>query len=121
MRAMPSPTSRTLPTSPATTWSLTPLNCSTSTETISSALNGMAAPLVQLWANRLETCANTEVIDPVPHADDQSAQDLRIHRLLQDWLEPGRLDQIGPQPGALGVGQWHRRPYLDLELAGMLL
>src|SRR5437773_12559646 len=84
---MPSPTSRTRPTSRA---SSCPRYCSISvcnTETISSALNLMTASRYKLVPNRLEPGANRGVVQPIAHAHDHATEQLRIDRRLQDRVE----------------------------------
>src|SRR5438045_866289 len=102
---MPSPTSRTRPTS----WAWTPVCVSlislSITETISPTLNGMAAPLDQVVADGLDAGAYAGVVDPVPDAHNHPAQQGRVDRLVEDRLAPGDLLQVAVQPAALVVGQ----------------
>src|SRR4051794_12128998 len=88
-RAMPSPTSSTRPVSRVSSWGPDrPISCSR-TETISSALNLMTAPLDHLVPDVRKAGAHAGVVEPVPHAHHQPAQqvgvDARVeHRLLAE-------------------------------------
>src|SRR5215472_9950238 len=119
MRAMPSPTSSTVPVSrasmPVRDWRI---SCSR-TETISSTLNAMAAPLDQLVLHRLEAGADAGVVDPVLDADDQAAEDGGIDGLLEDRLEVGDGADVLAEPVALLVGQGDRRADVDGQPAGL--
>src|SRR3954452_245214 len=72
IRAMPSPTSSTRPTSVRVTWAW---NCSISrwiTEVISSALNFMRLPFDQSLAELFESIADRGVVDVVADLDDEA-------------------------------------------------
>src|SRR4051812_33880244 len=107
---MPSPTSRTLPTS-RTSWpEASPLISRVRTETISSGLNFIAAPRQQLIANGLDPVPDRAVEHPVADLDDHPAQQRLVHLGLNDRVEPrgpanGLLEMLG-----LLVGQRDRRP-----------
>src|SRR5262245_30775379 len=105
MRAMPSPTSRTVPVSRASMPARAPSISREITETISSTLNAMAAPLDELVADLAQAGADAGVVDPVVDADDQAPEDGRVYRLLEDRHEVPHGADVGPQPVALGVGQ----------------
>src|SRR5512142_1382924 len=84
IRAMPSPTSSTRPTSVRVTsaW-----NCSISrwmTEVISSALNFMRLPFDQAMAKLFQTVPHRGVVDVVADLDDQPPDQGRVHHDVQD-------------------------------------
>src|SRR5262245_62665990 len=106
---MPSPTSSTRPTSRALIVGSTSLIWPTSTEMISSARNGMAAPLDQLIAGLVDAGADAGVVDPVADAHDQPAQQVGIDLFLQDGFDLGHLPHVGAHATALVVGQRHGR------------
>src|SRR5437773_7825177 len=117
---MPSPTSRTRPTSRA---SSCPRYCSISvcnTETISSALNLMTASRYKLVPNRLEPGANRGVVQPIAHAHHHASEQLRIDCRLQNGVELQCLAQLLPQTILLIVGQWHGRAHLHANPLGPL-
>src|SRR3954453_23803414 len=95
MRAMPSPTSSTWPTSRE---ARPPLNCVISrsrTEVISATFSDdMTAPLDELAAHRLQAGADARVVHPVPHPDDQPAQDVRIDGFVENRLHVGRRPHV---------------------------
>src|SRR5438552_2600220 len=110
---MPSPTSRTRPTSltsrPVPASLISPLR----TETISPALNFMGASLDQVGTDRLQVGPGAAVVQPVGDADDQAADQLGVHGRLDDRLlaQQGAdlvLDAVG-----LALGQRHRGANLD--------
>src|SRR3954453_20141444 len=73
IRAMPSPTSSTRPTSVRVTWAW---NCSISrwmTEVISSALNFMRLPFDQSLAELFQSVADRGIVEVVADLDDQAA------------------------------------------------
>src|SRR3954454_458092 len=83
-RAIPSPTSRTRPTSDRVTsaW-----NCSISfwmTEVISSALNFMRLPFDQALSELFQAVADRGVIDVVADLHDQAADQGRVDFEFQD-------------------------------------
>src|SRR3954452_2889476 len=88
-RAMPSPTSRTCPTSVRV---ISGVNCSISrwiTELISSALNFMRLPFDQSLADLFETILYGSIADLVADLDDQAADQRGIGR---DFHHGGRGD-----------------------------
>src|SRR5437016_1682545 len=90
---MPSPTSRTRPTSRVSSCVLYWRISSTSTETISSALNLMTAHLPQLFAQIDESRPHRAVKDPVADAQDHAAHEGGLAPLLADnAAEEERLD-----------------------------
>src|SRR5262249_42881461 len=106
---MPSPTSRTRPISRATAL---PLNWSISlrrTETISSALNRMAASLDELFAEYVQAGPHAGVVDPVVYLHHQAAQEFGFDGRVQHGLLAERLTQLTGQALALVVGQGDRR------------
>src|SRR5215470_13766976 len=81
---MPSPTSRTWPTSLRVT---SGENCSISrwiTELISSALNLMRLPFDQAMAYQCETALHRRVVHLIADLDDQAADQRRIGGQAQD-------------------------------------
>src|SRR6516165_10559388 len=113
MRAMPSPTSRTRPTSPASSreWYSSISFCNT--ETISLALNLMTASRDNLFANPVQTRTHRGIVEPVAHPDPESAEEIAVYLGLQNRLQVERFPNLLPQAGLLGIGQRHRR--LDLD------
>src|SRR5229473_4242372 len=112
MRAMPSPTSSTRPTSRASSW---PRYCSISacnTETISSALNLMTASLYELIPNRIKPGSNRGVVEPIADPHDDTAQEVWIDFRLQHGLEFQVRTQLLHQAVGLSVGQGHGRAHL---------
>src|SRR5947208_3158145 len=107
MRAIPSPTSSTVPTSRASMPVVTFLICSLITETISSTLNAMAAPLHQLTPHGLDARADAGVVDPVVYPDDQAPEDVGIDGLVQDRLPVAQRPDVVDQPLPLLVVQRH--------------
>src|SRR5215217_7930567 len=84
IRAMPSPTSSTRPTSVRVTWAS---NCSISltiTEAISSALNFMRLPFHQSLAKLFEPVADRGVEDVVADLDDQAADQAGVDLVVHD-------------------------------------
>src|SRR5262249_1432337 len=104
MRAMPSPTSRTVPVSRAST---PVLISSTNTETISSTLNAMTAPIDELIPDVLEACEDAGVVDPVLNADDQAAEDVGIDLLVEDRLDGDHGTDVVLDPVPLLIRQRH--------------
>src|SRR4051794_31005985 len=98
MRAMPSPTSRTRPTSRDSTSRPNCEICSRRTETISPGLNLITTSLDQLVPDGVEPGADAGVVEPVAHLHDQPAQKVRIDAQLQDGLAPEGLLQLAAQP-----------------------
>src|SRR6478609_6416473 len=109
-RAIPSPTSRTLPTS-RTSWPPpSPPISRVRTETISSGLNFIAAPRQQLIADGLDPVPDRAVKDLVADLDDHPAQQGLVHLGRDDRVEPGGLADRLPELLGLGVGQRDGRP-----------
>src|SRR4051794_35840513 len=84
IRAMPSPTSSTRPTSVRVTWAW---NCSISrwmTEVISSALNFMRLPFDQSLAELFESVSDRGVVQIVADLDDQPPDQGRVDRVPDD-------------------------------------
>src|SRR4051812_26610324 len=102
---MPSPTSRTRPTSRESGPTSKPLISSLMTETISPTFNAMAAPLDELVLDRLQARPDAGVVDPVAHPHDQSAQDVRVHGFVQNRLPAADGADVADQPLAFRVGQ----------------
>src|SRR5262249_26458236 len=114
---MPSPTSRTRPTSRTSSWAL---YCSISgirTETISSALNFMACTLEEMFPNIEQLGADRGVVQPVADADDHAADDLRIDHRHQGRLQLHALTQLLDQFFTLVVRQRNGRSYMHILLA----
>src|SRR5437764_2258564 len=120
MRAMPSPTSRTRPTSSTPTslpyWSISFRR----TETISSGLNLMAAALDQLIADDVQLMADAGIVEPVAHLHDHTPEQVGIDLLFQHRLAFGDLAKLVDEPAALVVQQGRRCPHLDAHLVGPL-
>src|SRR5580704_14749428 len=102
---MPSPTSRTRPSSRATAlpriWSISRVR----TETISSALNRMTASLDELFADHVKTGADAGVVDPVVLLYHQSPQQTGVDGGGQYGFLPERGPQLAGQPRPLVVAQ----------------
>src|SRR5437763_3155607 len=114
---MPSPTSSTLPTSRASTcWRY----CSISlcrTETISSALNLMAASRDELVLDRFEPRLQRQVVEQVADLDLQPAEQVRVHHFDQDRLHPELLAGRRLDALALLVVERHGRAHLEADPA----
>src|SRR5260370_24973129 len=115
MRAMPSPTSSTRPTSRASSLARYWLISVCSTETISSALNLMTAFLDDLVADVLQLRTDRPVIHPVADLDDQAAEQFRIDASFQDRFLVELLPELLREALALLVGQRHRALDLDAQ------
>src|SRR5438093_13471496 len=112
---MPSPTSRTRPTSRVSSWVR---YCSISrcrTETISSALNLMTAHLPELFAQIEDLGTHRAVEDEVADPQDHAAQELRLDLLVDDRLQAEGAAQVGQQPLGLLDGEGHGGAHLDAE------
>src|SRR6516165_713836 len=84
---MPSPTSRTWPTSLVASW---PLKSSISlcrTEAISSALNFMETPLLDALAQLLDARGQRAIVNGIGDPDDDSADQRRIDLGLENRVE----------------------------------
>src|SRR5438552_13466476 len=118
MRAMPSPTSSTRPTSRASSlvryWSISVWR----TETISSALNLMTASLNNLVPDRVEPGAHRGVVEPIADPHDQTAEQLRIGPHVQERLALERFLQFMTQSFALVIGQRCGAVDFDAHSAG---
>src|SRR5262249_26886373 len=114
---MPSPTSRTRPTSRVSSlaryWSISFVI----TETISSALNLMTATLHQLFAEHVEPGAHRTVEQPVAHAQDEAAEDAGIDGHVQQRLQFKGSAQVVHQALLLVLGKRHGRAHLDAKTA----
>src|SRR4051812_31025056 len=88
---MPSPTSRTRPTSRTSDPAPSPLISRWRTETISSGLNFMAAPGQQLISDGVDARSHRTVEDLVAHLDDHPAQQTFVNAGGNDRLQPGRV------------------------------
>src|SRR5579871_6870614 len=101
MRAIPSPTSSTRPTSrtsiPERYWSISACR----TETISSALNLMTASRDELVPKVVEACADRAVVDPVAHVYYEAADQLGIDLGFHDRLQMESILQFLAEPLAL--------------------
>src|SRR5438128_1233648 len=112
---MPSPTSRTRPTSRVSSWVR---YCSISrcrTETISSALNLMTAHLPELFAQIEDLGTDRAVEDEVADPQDHAAQELPLDRLVDDGFQLESAAQVGHQPLGLLGSQGHGGVDLDAE------
>src|SRR5205085_11064422 len=100
---MPSPTSRTRPTSRVSSWVR---YCSISrcrTETISSALNLMTAHLPQLFAQIEDLGSHRAVEHEVADPQDHAAPELRLDLLVDDGFQVESAAQVAHQAfGLLG-------------------
>src|SRR5262249_51687229 len=100
---MPSPTSRTRPTSRA---SSAVRYCSISfpiTEMISSALNLMAGTLEELVPDIDVLGADGGIVEPVADAHLQAAEHVGIDSLVKDRLAAEQRAELADQTVALGV------------------
>src|SRR5262245_34422220 len=118
MRAMPSPTSRTRPTSPSLPTSRPKCEiCSRRTETISPGLNLITASLDQLVLYRVQPGADAGVVQPVAHLHHQSTQEIRVNLHFQDRLARECLAQLAAQPLLVVLVERHRRADLHPHLS----
>src|SRR5579884_1840031 len=118
---MPSPTSRTRPTSRV---SMPVRYCSISvwrTETISSALNLITASFNELVADLLELRANRGVVNPIAHADHEAANQVRLDSTFEDRLLTQAGAQLLDQLLALIGGQGDRALHFHANAAGALI
>src|SRR5688572_5697648 len=122
MRAIPSPTSSTRPTSWTTAPSLpASLISFRRTETISSGLNFMTATLDQLIADLVQSLTDACVVLPVVDPDDQPAQDVRIDPLVHHGLLAGELAHLPGEPLALLLAQGDGTRDVHVDLSCPLL
>src|SRR5438132_355078 len=107
MRAMPSPTSSTRPTSRASSleryWSISVWR----TETISSALNLITASRDELVSDTLKAGADRAVVEPVADADHQPTEQIGLHARVKERLQAEGVAELLAQAVALVVGQGH--------------
>src|SRR2546422_1077696 len=118
MRAMPSPTSSTRPTSRV---SICERYCSISlvrTETISSALNLMTTSRDELVPDNVKLRADRGVVDPVAYLHHQSAQKIGIDPRFQNGFQTKRLVQFLLKAFTLIVRQGERRGNLHTDAPG---
>src|SRR3954447_26388562 len=118
---MPSPTSRTRPTSRVSAPVLRSLISRVRTETISSGLNRMAATLDELVPQGFQLRADGGVVQPVAHPHHQAADQVGVHFRREDRLAPEARAQFVAQPLELLLRQRRGRAHLDGDLAGPLL
>src|SRR5436190_22593196 len=106
---MPSPTSRTRPTSltvmPSRYWLISAVR----TETISSALNLMTASLDELTQYLLKLGADRAVVDVVARLHHQAANQFGVYLDFQDRFRLQSLTQFVLQAILLVAGQGHCR------------
>src|SRR5436309_1974299 len=121
MRAMPSPTSRTRPTSRDSTSRPRFRIWSVRTETISPGLNLITASLDELVPNSVDAAAHAGVVQPVAHLHDQPPQEVRLDAQLQDRLALEGLAQLAAQALLVVVVERHGGADLDAHLPGVLL
>src|SRR5581483_2761629 len=124
MRAMPSPTSSTRPTSSTVftpDFSLAFSISGIRTETISSGLNFMTATLDQLIAEDVELMTHAGIIAPVADLYDEPAQQVGIDGGVQDRFFLGQVPQLVDQALALVVRQWDGGADEDADAVGALL
>src|ERR1700728_2220921 len=106
---MPSPTSRTCPTSLVASW---PLKSSISfcrTEAISSALNFMETPLLDAVAQLRHPRGQRAIVNGVADPDHNSADQRRIDLGLEYGFEGERFGQALPQAVPRLVAERHGR------------
>src|SRR5262245_19529770 len=113
MRAMPSPTSSTLPVSCARMSPRKSRICASITETISSALNLMTASLDELFPKGFQPGADRGVVQPIADAHHHAADQVGVELRFQDRLELHFLPQDLGQLVALRVGE--RKGAADLH------
>src|SRR4051794_40027448 len=118
---MPSPTSRTLPTSRESSWERYWPISSVSTETISSALNLMAASRNELVLDRFQARLHRQVEQPVADLDLQAADQVRVHRLDQHRLHLEVVMRPGSDLIPLLVGQRHGGAHLHTHAPAKLV
>src|SRR5262245_16477524 len=121
MRAMPSPTSSTRPTSSARSLPSMSWISRVRTEVISSALNLIATSLDELLPNDFESRADRGVVEPVADPHHHAADQLGIDLRLQHRLQLEGLPQLLGQPLALVVRKRRGRADLDPDAPGPLV
>src|SRR5947209_12924391 len=118
MRAMPSPTSSTRPTSrPARRSLYLTISCSR-TETISSGLNLMTAALQELVPNARETGADGRIVQPIADLHNQAADQVGIDAGFQHGFAVKGVAELVQQPLALVVGERDGAANLHAHAAG---
>src|SRR5438034_10276426 len=120
MRAMPSPTSSTWPTSVASLVLRYSVISFVSTEAISSALNPMPTALDDLIPNIQQPGPHRAVELPVEDAHHQAAQQFRIDLHVQHRLQVQGVVDILRQPLPLLVRQGHCGAHQDADAPGPL-
>src|SRR5262249_25107798 len=117
---MPSPTSSTRPTSRDSSlvryWSISVFR----TETISSALNLMAAFHQDLVFQLFEPGAHRAVVDPVADLNDHPAQQVGIHFRFEHRLAVNGFTKFAPKLFGLFGEQRRGRQDLNTHTAGPL-
>src|SRR5262245_9624121 len=121
MRAMPSPTSSTRPTSCTSSLARYWLISVRRTETISSGLNLITASLDQLVAEGFDLVADTGVVLEVADAHGHAPEQVRIDARIQHRIALKHLADLADQAFALVVGQGHGGADPDKHLAGAFL
>src|SRR5690349_15663225 len=108
---MPSPTSRTCPTSRDSTLRSKSVICRVRTLMISPALNlleGIATGLVeQECADGFQPGADGRIDDAVADLHDHAAEQVRGHADVEDGSLLEHAGECGGQVGLLGVGQFY--------------
>src|SRR5262249_5894828 len=114
---MPSPTSRTSPTSFGSILSRYRLISSVKTETISLALIRLdiTASLDELILDSFQTSPHAAVVNPIVHFHHQTAEQVRIDAGGQDRLAVELLAQLAAQAFALFVVQGNGGRGLDVH------
>src|SRR6185437_2779574 len=117
---MPSPTSKTSPTSFVSILSRYLPISSVNTETISLALMRLdiAASLNELVPNSLQTRPHATVVDPVVHAHHQAAQQVGIDANRQNRLAFELFAQFLTQPFLLVVRQRSGGAHVNVHASG---
>src|SRR5208337_1210437 len=110
---MPSPISRTWPTSWTLSFSRYWSISARRTEAISSALNLMAGFLDQLGADGIDLSTNRGIVQVIADPDNQAADQVRVHFFLQDRLVFHQLPQLREQFLPLIGWDRHGRSHVD--------
>src|SRR5260370_3385952 len=110
---MPSPTSRTRPTSLAWSWLRYWLISLESTETISSALNLMAASFQELVFELVESGPHRAVELPIADTHHETAKQSWIYLFAENWVELENRADIGFEPFTLLIIQRQSGTHLD--------
>src|SRR5437870_4471171 len=112
---MPSPTSRTLPTSLTSVRAPKSLISCLRTETISPALNFMGGSLNEMGSDRFQAGPHAAVVQPVGDADDETADQFGIHGRLDDRLLAEQGAGLVADAVNLALGERHRRADLNAD------